>query len=175
MFKNHGIQTNSGNTNDALVMKIALALQSSNQWRACKIADAAQFNLLLWVASWEFEFRTETGKSYRVVENCPAPAVWRTNVFMDGKLVSDKRAVTQKRAHLQRPQFARVPCAVKENEPFDLLAISLFGAQRTMMKTHDRPRLFPQPGLGIGDQFVFRCGFSNSVYCTPQELNSCGQ
>jgi len=55
---------------------------------------APHFHLLLWGVPWEFEFRAETGKSYRVVENCPAPIVWRTDVLKDGKFASAKLALT---------------------------------------------------------------------------------
>lgn len=43
---------------------------------------------------WDFDFQPECGKHYRVVENSPAPVVWRTEVLTDGQVVSRTFAVT---------------------------------------------------------------------------------
>jgi hypothetical protein len=48
---------------------------------------APHFHLLLWGVPWEFDFQPERGKHYRVVENCPALVVWRTDVLVEGQFV----------------------------------------------------------------------------------------
>jgi hypothetical protein len=67
---------------------------------------APHFHLLLWGVPWEFDFQTELGKHYRVVEHCHAPVVWRTDVLADGQLVSHKLAVADEiRGWVQRNWF----------------------------------------------------------------------
>ena len=48
---------------------------------------APHFHLLLWGVPWESDFQPERGKHYRVVENCPAPVVWRTDVLVESQFV----------------------------------------------------------------------------------------
>jgi len=55
---------------------------------------APHYHLLVWGVPWEFEFQAERGKHYRVVKNCPAPVVWRTDVVADGQFVSKSLGVT---------------------------------------------------------------------------------
>lgn len=52
------------------------------------------FHLLLWGVPWEFDYQAERGKHYRVVENCPAPVVWRTDVLVEGQFVYKRLALT---------------------------------------------------------------------------------
>ena len=55
---------------------------------------APHFHLLLWGVPWEFEFQPERGKHYRVVENCPSPMVWRTEILVEGQFVFKHLALT---------------------------------------------------------------------------------
>ena len=49
---------------------------------------APHFHLLVWGVPLAFDYHPERGKHYRVVENCHAPVVWRTDVLVEGQFVS---------------------------------------------------------------------------------------
>jgi hypothetical protein len=65
---------------------------------------APHFHLLLWGVPWEFDFQTELGKHYRVVEHCHAPVVWRTDVLADGQL---RRFIRRHRRANTKPENRR--------------------------------------------------------------------
>jgi hypothetical protein len=141
---------------------------------------APHFHLLLWGVPLEFDYQPEHGKHYRVVENCRAPVVWRTDVLVEGQFVSKHLALTDElREWARRNWFDVVGSGevkhYKAGTSVDKLhsrqgAFS-YASKRYVSKKEEVEKLNLKPGRfwGVFNRKYLPLGKRQSFSLTPQQ------
>jgi hypothetical protein len=141
---------------------------------------APHFHLLVWGVPLEFAYQAEHGKHYCVVENCQVPLVWRTDVLVEGQLVSRRVAVTDELKHWVRRHWFDVVASgdakhFKAGTSVDKLhsrqgAFS-YASKRYVAKKEEVEKMHLKPGRfwGVFNRKHLPLGRCQSYELTPQQ------